>query len=582
MRYFIILLILMSSFIVVSCDSGSEPSNDTDPVVPDQDIDEGSVCRYGITEGRIATDASKLNFTSIYETTSAARYVNVRNSCFRNDCTNKITISKVEIEQDAIAGDFGGFKINSSPIDNVELANNESVSISVVCENIFWSAYKGTLNIYSDDSCYPIYSVELECGTKASARIVVKTPDDGEPDDKIVDFGTVNSEVLTQDVTIGNEGIRPLVITGLEITSGVSNSTAESGFYIEKTISSSVEIVNGQKEEITIGCRNDPDYPQQLIGNLLIKSNDDTSEEDRTEYNMELKCGSAPPNAPVAKLECSPDDPTIDPESAPVLTKWKLDGSASYDTVTTGGALEYFYTVLSSPAGTSGGSDIYDYVNTATPVANQYVSGVPVARFQPTMVGDYVVGLKVKNDLGVESNWATCAIKSLSNDALRVQMIWNNKNSDMDLHLLNGDDTGNMWNMSNDCYYYNCSPQYTGTKPAWGGSGTEDDPNLDVDNTSGMGPETGYIQYPQNGIYTVVVHSYNSDYGPSTVSLKVFNYANEMVKVTQKFTKTNQCWEAFKIEVLDDDVNTGKKKINVTEIVGGSGDHIIYDNCSQN
>jgi hypothetical protein len=86
---------------------------------------------------------------------------------------------------------------------------------------------------------------------------------------------------------------------------------------------------------------------------------------------------------------------------------------------------------------------------------------------------------------------------------LAIEIHWQQAGDDLDLHLLA---PGGSMETRTDCYYANCKP------PAvldWGVVGvTRDNPQMDMDDIPGTGPENIDIDEPADGVYSVVVHDY--------------------------------------------------------------------------
>lgn len=98
---------------------------------------------------------------------------------------------------------------------------------------------------------------------------------------------------------------------------------------------------------------------------------------------------------------------------------------------------------------------------------------------------------------------------------LRVQLAWDTDITDVDLHLLKPG--GSYRDSFSDCYYANPNPD-------WGTTGdTGDNPQLDVDDTQGYGPENIRVDPGEDGNYRVIVHYYSDDgQGPSVSWVEIY------------------------------------------------------------
>ncbi|HJL04080.1 MAG TPA: hypothetical protein RMH85_26155 [Polyangiaceae bacterium LLY-WYZ-15_(1-7)] len=134
----------------------------------------------------------------------------------------------------------------------------------------------------------------------------------------------------------------------------------------------------------------------------------------------------------------------------------------------------------------------------------------PTTRFTPDIAGEYRVRLTVRDDDGDEGSCVTL-VRAVATEGLRVEMFWDTDGTDMDLHLLRAG--GDRWRTNEDCYYVNC----IGRGPDWGGPGAEDNPRLDIDNTSGFGPENINIEEPEPGVYRIGVYAYRGTARGATV-----------------------------------------------------------------
>lgn len=200
----------------------------------------------------------------------------------------------------------------------------------------------------------------------------------------------------------------------------------------------------------------------------------------------------------------------IDYESQPFATE-QFDGSASYDP--------------------SGLTLSYDWLLTPPPGSTSTLSSAssPTPTVTLDLAGDYAATLTVYNTAG-QSDSCTQTVSAIPNENFRIEMFWA-QSDDMDLHLLA---PGGIPRTDTDCYYANC----TWTYPDWGQIGFADDnPSLDLDDISGLGPENINIVAPANGLYTVFVHDYTGSttdtQGPNDVTVNA--YLNGVLTQTFNF-----------------------------------------------
>lgn len=150
--------------------------------------------------------------------------------------------------------------------------------------------------------------------------------------------------------------------------------------------------------------------------------------------------------------------------------------------------------------------------------------GVEVKDFQPDLFGDYKLKLTVQNSYGIE-NSTEAIVKAVPKQKLWIEMFWSVAGDDMDLHLLRG---GKTWKESQgkndlDCSFQNCIGENK-SKVDWGTPGVvEDNPNLDLDDTSKTGPENINIMNPNAEEYLIGVHEFRSSYdGPNEVTVRIY------------------------------------------------------------
>lgn len=514
-------------------------------------------CNYSSADNRIKPKNEELLFSGvIFGETSLTKYIYIMNRCYSCDPYKPLNIKSISIVDGNGKEDPGSFTIESNPLENgaVNLKNDEEIEIGISVKASTWADQVRYLRVKSNDKCKPSFDIPLTAQTKPTGRIKVKTLDENE-DDEILTFTDVIDELIGQ-VEVYNEGASVLKLSSVTISEGQSKSSSEMGFFISEAPEPGVAIAAGEKLTLNIGCRNDKEYPSPLTGELLIVNTDPTEYAKNANKTIRLTCGPNVEKYPTAKLKC-------EPEKVSVFQWATMDGSESVDSDgNSKEGLKYLWNFSETPSGIS--LDIVDDSNRAgSPLNGDSSNKIARAAFQAKIKGIYKVRLIVINEQGISSKPEECTIESVSDDDLAVKLLWNNKNADMDIHLISPD--GEFGDAVSDCYYWNCSPQYQGERPDWGVEGeTKDNPFIDIDNTDGIGPETVTINKPANGIYKVVVHAYDTTKGPTTAVVKAYAHGVEAKMASLLMNQTDTCWDVFTIEVEDGDET--KKKITVKEI----------------
>lgn len=105
------------------------------------------------------------------------------------------------------------------------------------------------------------------------------------------------------------------------------------------------------------------------------------------------------------------------------------------------------------------------------------------------------------NEIPYHSACCTVMAHTECCNALQAQLKWDVSNSDLDLHLLKYSESHplDFFSIPDDCFHLNPGPE-------WGDAGEKDNPRLDINVTTGYGPENIAISAPYPGIYIIGVH----------------------------------------------------------------------------
>ncbi len=250
---------------------------------------------------------------------------------------------------------------------------------------------------------------------------------------------------------------------------------------------------------------------------LVIESNDPD------EGVIELPVRASAIDGPVAVAKLRAADPgnpsapfSVLGDIAP-LDRVYFDGRDSYDPRDPSNPsliAAYRWEVLEYPDGAS-----------PTDFAPQGSDGTFFSFWLP-LAGHYVVRLTVTNVDGLESGdteSARFAVDAVPKDRLHVQLVWDNPNNDQDVHLVYLDQGNLLCSQPWDCYWDYAEPQwFSDEAPGTGGN-----PRLDIDDTTGLGPENIDITAPRPGHYRIYVHYYwddtsSDDISPTRDTLRIY------------------------------------------------------------
>ena len=266
-------------------------------------------------------------------------------------------------------------------------------------------------------------------------------------------------------------------------------------------------------------------------------------------------CNPACPNAPVPVIEIT--------EGSEVVPQTTLHISAVLSYAVTGCApdaakqiVNYAWTVKQPPG-------------SVQTFASNNPAALPV--FNPNTAGEYQFCLIVTDSAGVASCAPVCLNVIVVPDiALHIELLWNtpadpdpsdfgpNAGADLDLHVANSlaagedfdcDGVPDPWfNNPNDCFWFNSNPAWGSADPA-----IADDPNLDLDDTDGAGPENFNLDQPEGtalkpAAYPVGVHYWNAHgFGESYATVNLYIFGQLEIHLADVKMRESDMWYVGKV-----------------------------------
>lgn len=251
----------------------------------------------------------------------------------------------------------------------------------------------------------------------------------------------------------------------------------------------------------------------------------------------------------VAKVrECGASDPLpdcSDPAAIRPLERVHFHGRDSFDA--RGEAIvAYEWQVVETPSGVN--PDDFQWVGGDT---EHFSMWLPLA-------GTYRVRLKVTNALGIESGVSDTSdveVQAIPASRMYVALTWDHPSNDQDLHVTLASDGHRVCKAEDDCFWRNCRTSCLtdgDCSPAiWFGGAPFQGPNprLDLDDTSGLGPENTNIDQPAPGRYRIYVHYYalvNPEVAATSDTVRIF-IDGEMRGEYRRRLNRNELWRVADI-----------------------------------
>jgi hypothetical protein len=379
--------------------------------------------------------------------------------------------SALKVEDIYISNDEGNvFSVDFEP---TEVEEDGRIEVEVDFAPEIYEEFSASVVILTDDPEDPTMGVPLT-GSGVDGPIPELVIDPGALDFGLVEVGTSGSlpmELVNQGG--GTITIDSALLDGSGAFSFVSPSlaslagtTIEGGQSLPVLVSYAPTGTSGDNATLQL-VTDDPRNPEQqafMLGN-----------------------GGGDFQYPDAEIECPG---TVQPPSAV-----PLDGRASVDPMNPSGELEYIWTILDTPDGSS----TTEVIDPGKAYTSLFVD----------LAGSWTVQLEVENEVGLRSEPDVCQFDAIPPKNVHVELIWDTGNSDLDLHLVQGG--AQPFELPGDCTYCNKNPD-------WNEAGGADDPLLALDDRTGYGPENINMDSPGNGDYVVWVHYFDDKGGGDSIA----------------------------------------------------------------
>jgi len=375
------------------------------------------------------------------------------------------------IEDIYISSDDGSvFNVDFEP---TEIEEEGRLEVEVSFSPEIYEDFSGAVTILTDDPETSVMGVPLS-GSGVDGPVPELVIDPGALDFGLVDIGssaslpmelvnegggtiTVNSAVL--------EGSGAFSLTSPSLTA-LAGATIDGGSTLPVLVTYTPTGSTGDNATLQL-VTDDPRNPDQqafMLGN-----------------------GGGDFQYPDAEIDC--------PDSVHPPAAVSLDGRASVDPMNPSGELQYDWTILQTPDGSS----TTDVIDPGKAFTSLFVD----------LAGTWMVQLEVENEVGLRSEPDVCQFQAIPPKNVHIELIWDTGDSDLDLHLVQGG--AQPFELPGDCTYCNKNPD-------WNEAGGHDDPLLALDDRTGYGPENINMDSPGNGDYVVWVHYFDDKGGGDSIA----------------------------------------------------------------
>lgn len=408
------------------------------------------------------------------------------------------------------AGSSPAFSLEGTLPDQV--GAGEKKSVVVVFKPTAEQAESGTLHLETDDPSQPALDVALKGLGSTKAAIAVEAT--GHPGQQSLDFGRVGEgKIVFGSIDIKSQGTADLIIDGLSLD-------GDPDIRFQSSSRTPVTVPAGSTLTLQLAFAPPEGATSPASAALHIHCTDPDHQD------VAVPLTGTVNRAPVAKIA------DVGP-LAPGQTV-QLDGSSSNDP---DGDDPLAFT---DAAGGAGWSVVSAPVNSTAVVAPGNAAQPQVTLDLP---GTYVVQLVVTDATGLQTlHPAQLTLVAKPAVALQVELVWDNPDTDMDLHFL---PHGAQLDGPLDCWANNKEPDL-------GVIGDpSDDPVLSRDALDHFGPEEMVYVSPVNGSYDVDVNFYSahgSATPATTATIRVWVYGQVVAEYSRQLANAGQTWSAVTLD----------------------------------